>query len=309
MSASQFRLGEEQAKEFARQLLMAHDVDAKQAGFVARNVVWNELVGRHNFGFERFDVYIKRLVAGGINPHANPRLKQNGEAVALIDGDNGFGQYAGAIGMRSAIKMAKQKGVGVVAVHNSNFFGTGAYFVEQAAKSSMIGLAMSNSFAKVAAHNGLLPVLGTNPFAFGAPRRHGQSLFIDIATSALAGSSVRPYAHPGRELPAGEIGEIYMRNENLPDFTYHLNDRKRRDAERNRERLENLAAEQREIAAEGERNDGSTRADLADIAARAVRQPFTFYFAASLIYLGITIISVVVQHRAEAWANRGVRRS
>lgn len=47
----------------------------------------------------------------------------------------------------------------------------------------------------------------------------------------------------------------------------------------------------------------------ADIAARAVRLPFTFFFAASLIYLGITIVSMAVQHRAEAWANRGVRRS
>jgi len=47
----------------------------------------------------------------------------------------------------------------------------------------------------------------------------------------------------------------------------------------------------------------------ADIAARAVRQPFTFYFAASLIYLAITIVSMMVQHRAEGWANRGVRRS
>jgi His/Glu/Gln/Arg/opine family amino acid ABC transporter permease subunit len=47
----------------------------------------------------------------------------------------------------------------------------------------------------------------------------------------------------------------------------------------------------------------------ADIAARAVRLPFTFFFAASLIYLGITIVSMIAQHRAEAWANRGVRRA
>ncbi|RMD63028.1 MAG: ABC transporter permease [Alphaproteobacteria bacterium] len=46
----------------------------------------------------------------------------------------------------------------------------------------------------------------------------------------------------------------------------------------------------------------------ADIAARAVRLPFTFFFAASLIYLGITAVSMMLQHRAEAWANRGVRR-
>ncbi len=47
----------------------------------------------------------------------------------------------------------------------------------------------------------------------------------------------------------------------------------------------------------------------ADIAARAVRLPFTFYFAASLMYLGITAVSMYVQQRAEAWAARGVRRS
>ncbi len=47
----------------------------------------------------------------------------------------------------------------------------------------------------------------------------------------------------------------------------------------------------------------------ADIAARATHLPFTWYFAASLIYLGITIVSMLIQQRAEAWAAKGVRRS
>lgn len=47
----------------------------------------------------------------------------------------------------------------------------------------------------------------------------------------------------------------------------------------------------------------------ADIAARAVRLPFTFYFAASLIYLAITVVSMLALQRAEAWANRGIRRA
>ena len=47
----------------------------------------------------------------------------------------------------------------------------------------------------------------------------------------------------------------------------------------------------------------------ADIAARATRLPFTFFFVASLLYLAITIVSTVIQQRAEAWANRGVRRA
>jgi His/Glu/Gln/Arg/opine family amino acid ABC transporter permease subunit len=47
----------------------------------------------------------------------------------------------------------------------------------------------------------------------------------------------------------------------------------------------------------------------ADIASRATRMPFTFYFAASLLYLLITIASMIFQQKAESWANRGVRRS
>lgn len=37
--------------------------------------------------------------------------------------------------------------------------------------------------------------------------------------------------------------------------------------------------------------------------------PFTFFFAASLIYLGITIVSMLGQQRIEAWARRGVREA
>lgn len=46
-----------------------------------------------------------------------------------------------------------------------------------------------------------------------------------------------------------------------------------------------------------------------DIGARNTKLPFTFYLTASFIYLGITIVSMTLQHWAENWANRGVRRA
>jgi len=46
-----------------------------------------------------------------------------------------------------------------------------------------------------------------------------------------------------------------------------------------------------------------------DIAARATRLPFTCYFLASLIYLAITIVSLVGQKQLENWANKGVRKA
>lgn len=46
----------------------------------------------------------------------------------------------------------------------------------------------------------------------------------------------------------------------------------------------------------------------AQIAAGSTRQPFTFFFAIALIFLGITIVSMLVQQRLEDWSNRGVQR-
>jgi ABC-type arginine transport system permease subunit len=43
------------------------------------------------------------------------------------------------------------------------------------------------------------------------------------------------------------------------------------------------------------------------VAAQSTRRPFTFYFAASIIYLIITIVSMIGQQQAEKWASRGVR--
>jgi len=45
------------------------------------------------------------------------------------------------------------------------------------------------------------------------------------------------------------------------------------------------------------------------IAMGYTKLPFTIFFAATLMYLGITIVSILGQQRIEAWANRGVRRA
>ena len=41
------------------------------------------------------------------------------------------------------------------------------------------------------------------------------------------------------------------------------------------------------------------------VAMSATKLPFTFFLCATFLYLGITIISQVLQHYLEAWTNRG----
>ena len=48
----------------------------------------------------------------------------------------------------------------------------------------------------------------------------------------MDGAEVRIYDQAGNPLPSGEIGEIYCRLAGWPDFTYHKDDNKRREIER-----------------------------------------------------------------------------
>lgn len=47
----------------------------------------------------------------------------------------------------------------------------------------------------------------------------------------------------------------------------------------------------------------------AQIAAGSTRAPFTFFFAVALIFLGITVVSMLVLQRMENWSNRGIGKA
>ena len=190
-------------RTYAVALMRAHGVDDVQARSVAENLVWSELVGRPNFGLLRLPVLLKRVGAGVLRCPCAPRFERIGDSLERLDGNDGFGHYVAEIATRRAMELARATGVGVMGVRNSNFFGAGAYFVGMAAEAGMLSLVCSNSYPKVVPHGGIKPVFGTNPFAFGAPRRNGKAILIDMATSALAGSTVREHIASNTPLPPG----------------------------------------------------------------------------------------------------------
>lgn len=188
---------------WARAILAAAGVDPEQTGTVAENLLWNDAAGRRNHGLERLPVLLDRVAEGLIRCPADTRLERLGPSQARLCGGDGFGQHAGRLAIDAAMDLARETGLGVVGVNASNFYGTGAYFVARAAEAGFVSLALSNSFPKVAAAGGVRPVLGTNPFAFGAPRAGGHALIVDMSTAGLAGSTVRAAERAGTPLPEG----------------------------------------------------------------------------------------------------------
>lgn len=184
-------------------LIAGGGVDAVQAETLAENLAWCDMAGRRNHGIERLPIMFARVRSGAIKCPCNPSFEQKGPTIALLDADGGFGHHAGRLAMDRACDIARDQGIGVVGVRNSNFYGAGAFYAQLAARQGMIGIALSNSFPKVAAHGGTQPALGTNPLSFAAPRDAERSIIVDMSTAALAGSTVREAMARGEPLAPG----------------------------------------------------------------------------------------------------------
>lgn len=197
------RVSKTSLKRFIAAAFSVHNLDAAQMASVTDNLVWCDLVGRHNHGVERLPILMKRLEHGLISTPCTPEFNKLSTSVGRLDGNNGFGHYVAATAMQHAIDLARGAGIGAVGVNNSNFLGAAGYYAHLAAEQGMISLVMSNSFPKVAAVDGVKAVLGTNPLAFGAPRKNGKALIVDMSTASVAGSTIRQAIKTGEKLPEG----------------------------------------------------------------------------------------------------------
>ncbi len=200
---SSVNIGIEQLRNLTGEILVASGADEKEAVILAEILVWCNQVGRPNQGVWRLPLLTRRFRENLIKSPCTPEFEQSSPSITLIDADQGSGHYIGHIAMQRAITIARETGVGIAGVTNSNFYGAGSYYINLACENGMVGLAMSNSFPKVAAFGGVKSVLGTNPFAFGAPRRNGDHLLVDMATSSSAGSSITKSTEQGIKLAEG----------------------------------------------------------------------------------------------------------
>lgn len=199
------RVDSARLQQFAYDILLSAGVDAQEALTVAEVLVWADLVGRQTHGVGRLPIYVKRFGLGLVNSPCNAMFSRQSETICIVEGNSGFGQYLGRVAMSRAIDIAKQYGVGLVGVRESNHFGVGAYYVQMAAQSSQIGFAFSNGFPRVAPYGGVSAVTGTNPFAFAAPTRGGKSVLVDMSTGVLAGATIREVAKGNKMLPEGAV--------------------------------------------------------------------------------------------------------
>jgi LDH2 family malate/lactate/ureidoglycolate dehydrogenase len=98
-----------------------------------------------------------------------------------------MGQIIGRQAMCLAIEKAITNGIGMVAVKNSNHFGTAAEYSMMASEKGLIGIAISNTVPVMAPTGGLGKVIGNNPLSFSFPAAgEGPDITIDMAMTTVA---------------------------------------------------------------------------------------------------------------------------
>ena len=185
-------------RRFCLELLACHGVRSDVAHHVTEGLLQASLRGVDSHGVRLLPHYLRALVAGRLNPNPDYCFDRTGPATGTLDGDHAFGHAAGAEGMRQAIGLAKESGLGAVAVHNSSHFGAAAYFALMAAHQDLIGLSFTHADSLMLTYGGTRPFFGTNPICFAAPCQDEDPFCLDMATTTVTWNKVlREYSHEG----------------------------------------------------------------------------------------------------------------
>jgi len=190
-------------RDVLRGLFGAHGCSAHVAGLIAENMAIAERDGAASHGIFRVDGYITTLKSGWVDGHAEPVIDDVAPGFIRADACNGFTLAATAAARDLLIAKARENGVAILAIHNSQHFGALWPDIEPFAREGFVAMSMVNSMACVVPYGGAKPVYGTNPLAFAAPRAEGDPVVFDQAASAMANGDVQIAAREGKQLPPG----------------------------------------------------------------------------------------------------------
>jgi len=191
-------------REQIRRVLRAWGMQADLAAVTASLMSETDLLGIDSHGISMLPSYEDKLQAGTLAIGARPRVVRDGPASALLDAMGGLGYPAAAQAMEMAVDKALQLGVGAVAVRNSHHFGAAGIYARIAVKRGVVGLVASSANGVIMVPTGAaVPMLGTNPLAFGAPSARNEPFVLDMATTTVAANKVKVYDFLGKPLPSG----------------------------------------------------------------------------------------------------------
>jgi LDH2 family malate/lactate/ureidoglycolate dehydrogenase len=184
-------------------LLKAMGAEDQEARLAATVLVQADMRGIHSHGCAFVPLIAERNDHGLFNLPTKIKLIADEGAIAQIDGNNGLGQVAAAKAMRICIDKARNHGVALALIRNTNHIGFLGYYTLMAAAEGMIGICATNAAASIAPWGGAEPFFGSNPLSISAPVADGTPIVLDMSSSVVARGKIRRAQQLNEEIPLG----------------------------------------------------------------------------------------------------------
>jgi len=156
--------------------------------------------GVYSHGVNRFPRFLRTIENGCVDIHSEPTLVSSSGSLERWNGDRGPGNLNAHASMTRAIELARQYGIGCVALANTNHWMRGGTYGWQAADAGVIGICWTNTLPNLPPWGADEPRLGNNPLVIAVPRENGH-VVLDMAMSQFSFGALESYRKRGQQLP------------------------------------------------------------------------------------------------------------
>lgn len=195
------RISYENMKQEFERVLVKKGLSQGRAEESAKMFADTSLDGVYSHGYLRFPRVISYIEKGYIDVNAVPEVVTSMGTVERWDGHLGMGNLNAKMAMDRAIELAKENGIGLVAISNTNHWMRGGTYGWQAADAGCIGICWTNTMPNMPAWGGKDSRIGNNPFILAIPRENGEHVVVDTAMALYSYGKLETCRLNGTELP------------------------------------------------------------------------------------------------------------
>ncbi|MEO6802979.1 MAG: 3-dehydro-L-gulonate 2-dehydrogenase [Granulicella sp.] len=180
--------------------LLPFGFTAERATLCARLIAETTRDGVYTHGLSRFPRFLEMIRNGSVDPGAESSLVTAFGGLERWDGNAGVGNLNAWASMQRAMKLAREHGIGAIALANTNHWMRGGTYGWQAADEGLFALCFTNTLPNLPAWGTTTPSLGNNPLVVAIPRPAG-NIVLDMAMSQFSYGTLSAYAKSGSQLP------------------------------------------------------------------------------------------------------------
>lgn len=159
--------------------------------------------GVYTHGLNRFPRFAAMVRNGSVDVHAEATRTAGVGSLERWDGHRGVGNLNAFSAMQRAMELAREHGIGGVALANTNHWMRGGSYGWPAAEAGLFAMCWSNTLANMPAWGATTPAVGNNPLVIAAPRAgaNGGHVVLDMAMSQFSYGTLAAYSKRGAPLP------------------------------------------------------------------------------------------------------------